>query len=204
MNNKIICILGIPGSGKTTVGNSLSRLYKVKFLEEAWTGIPFLFPENIVTSSQFEINVGFLNMRYNQNIQASIHSKDTHVVLDTCITMSDIYSKRTMHDYEYSEFKKVFNIYKKDISEPSLYVYLKGDVNVVYKRMLKRNEAISDSITEKVNIKLDDLVNFKNDIDYFLSQASKDKILEIDINTIDLREDINIKSFFDRLMLALK
>lgn len=133
----IITLAGFPSTGKTTLGRALADKDNIPFLEQNWREISF-FAEG-KTPTNFEICIGFLNLRFAQISQAEKFANDgKNVLLDTFFEMTNVYLEQILTSDEYIEFKKVFDIYRKNLPEPDLYVRLTGNLSVIRERALAR------------------------------------------------------------------
>jgi deoxyadenosine/deoxycytidine kinase len=187
MKEKIVALVGIPASGKTTLGKNLHKKFSIEFLEENWKSIPFMAGRLAEKASKFEICIGFLNMRYSQIIKAKkIKLNGNSVVIDTVFEMTEIYSRQILNDEEYSEFKKVYDVYKNALPEPDLYIYLTGNVEMIRERALKRNLGIK---IENEMLSMENLLNAKKGIEVILDRLDAGKVLEIDVVNEDIRID---------------
>lgn len=199
MEGKIITVVGIPGSGKTTLGENLSERFGVDFLEENWKSIPFLHGEGAEKSSNFEICIGFLNMRFSQITKANeIRLMGKNVIIDTVLEMTAIYSRQMLDDEEYKEFEKVYNVYCGILPKPDFYLYLVGDLDVIRERALKRNLGIK---IEQAMLSKENLLKSKDGIETVLADIDKSKILEIDVIKEDVRDDAVLGSIAQRASL---
>jgi len=197
MQGKIIAILGIAGSGKTTLGKNLEKISGATFLEENWKDIPFVSSVDGKQSSNFEVCIGFLNMRYEQiHIAKKIKQSGKVVVIDTIFEMTDIYAKQMLKSFEYEEFKKVYDVFSKNISVPDEYVHLVGDIGTIQQRALARNLGID---LEKTMLSIQSLEKSKSEIVKLLSEKEARKITEIDVVKHDIRNDKFLSELKDKL-----
>lgn len=193
MEGKIITVVGIPGSGKTTLGENLSKRFGIDFLEENWKGIPFVHGKGVEKSSNFEICIGFLNMRYSQITKAKeIKMQGKKVVVDTVLEMTAIYSKQILDDIEFSEFEKVYRVYEASLPKADFFIYLTGDVETIRERALKRSLGIK---IEQTMLSMENLLKAKEGIEVILSQMDSDKVLRVDV----VREDIRTEAVLDSI-----
>lgn len=80
-----------------------------------------------------------MNLRFAQISQAEKFANDgKNVLLDTFFEMTNVYLEQILTSDEYIEFKKVFDIYRKNLPEPDLYVRLTGNLSVIRERALAR------------------------------------------------------------------
>ena len=185
---KIICVLGVPGSGKTTFGNMLKRDLDTLFLEEQFDSISSISKERGSNSSNFEKCIGFLNMRHRQMKEAA-SSGARLTFVDTCFEMTEVYSKYLLNSEELFEFKITFDIINSFVAKPDLYLFLKGDIDVLLERATKRNIEISVDI-ENTYLTKEVLEKSQNEIKYFLKGKS---FIELDVTSEDIRQKVNIE-----------
>lgn len=182
MEGKIVTLVGIAGSGKTTLGNNLSKRFGIQFLEEDWKSIPAIHEKH---ATNLAVCMGFLHMRREQIVRASqIKSHGKNVIIDTIFEMTDIYSRLILNDEEYAEFKKHYDILYSDTQTPDLYIYLTGEMDVIRHRALDRKLGVK---MEETMLSLENLVKAKASIESLLRQLHKDKVLEIDVVNEDIR-----------------
>lgn len=187
MSGKIIAILGVAGSGKTTLGKNLARVFSTEFLEENWKDIPFVSHVGEKQSTNFEVCIGFLNMRYAQIKKAEeLKLVGNTVFIDTIFEMTDIYAKQMLQAHEYSEFKKVYDVFTLNTKKPDEYIYLFGDIKTIRDRALARNLGID---LEKTMLSIEALEQAKNAIEDFFESKSEEKVTRIDVTSQDVRSD---------------
>lgn len=193
---KIICLLGVPASGKTTLGNTLKDKFSFPFFEEKFDGISSVSKERETTASGFEKCIGFLNMRYMQ-MQKAQSSVAEITFVDTCFEMTQIYSTYLLKEDEVVEFNNTFNIVNTFIVKPDLYVFLTGDLDIILKRALDRNLGL---VLENTYLKKEVLEDSANKITIFLQDKN---YLEIDVTRSDLRNSDNIKNLIEEIRKKL-
>ena len=193
---KIIALAGVPSTGKTTVGKALAERYDVAFLEEDWKKIIF-FSEG-KNPSNFEICVGFLNMRFEQITQAEKLSREgKDVFLDTFFEMTSIYSEQILPDDEFKEFRKVFDVYSRNLPELDKYIHFTGDLNVIRERALARKLGIKN---EDQLVSLDNLKNTEKNIFTILSDKDPKKVMTIDVTKEDARTESFLENFYRQMI----
>lgn len=194
---KIIALAGVPATGKTTVGKAISVKYNVPFLEEDWENIVFFHEGK--TPSNFEICIGFLNLRFDQITRAEkLACEGKDVFLDTFFEMTAVYSEQILPTDEFNEFKKVFDIYSKNIPEIDRYVHFTGDLSAIRERALARKLGIKN---EDQLISLDNFKNTEKSILSILSDKDPQKVLTIDVTKEDSRTDGFLEDFYRKTLL---
>jgi deoxyadenosine/deoxycytidine kinase len=189
---KIICLLGVPGSGKTTLGNALKNSFSIPFFEEKFDSISSVSKERETTATGFEKCIGFLNMRYMQ-MQNAQASEAEMTFVDTCFEMTQIYSSYLLKEDEVVEFDNTFNIVNGFIVKPDLYVFLTGDLDIILKRALDRNLGLN---LENTYLKKEILEESSNKISSFLQGKN---FLEVDVTKSDLRDITQVRSILDQI-----
>lgn len=189
---KIICLLGIPGSGKTTLGNNIEKIYSFPFFEEKFDEISSVSKEREAISSNFEKCIGFSNLRYSQ-MQKAQKSEAEIVFIDTCFEMTEIYSEYILNGDEMKEFKRNFDILNTSVVKPDLYVFLTGDLDTILKRALDRK---SDLGLDDTYLKKDILEESSNKILNFLNDK---KYIEVDVTKTDLRNEKELRKFVETI-----
>lgn len=174
-------MLGIPGSGKTTLGKFLMTEFGHPFYEEKFDTISSVSKEREAEASNFEKCIGFLNMRYDQ-MQKAQSSETELTFVDTCFEMTEIYSRLLLNEEEMNEFRKNFNIVNSFVVKPDLYVFLTGNTDIILKRAIDRNLGL-----DLENTFLNPAV--LNDSSHKIQTFLQDKnFIEVDVTSIDLRE----------------
>ncbi len=190
---KIICLLGVPGSGKTTLGKFLTTEFGYSFYEEKFDTISSVSKEREAEASNFEKCIGFLNMRYDQMKTAK--SSETEVTfVDTCFEMTEIYSRLLLNEEEIEEFRKNFNIVNSFVVKPDLYVFLTGNTEEILRRAVDRNLGLD---LENTFLNIEVLNDSSNKIQTFLQGKN---YIEVDVTSIDLREKNAVQNLIETVL----
>lgn len=184
---KIICLLGVPGSGKTTLGKFLTTEFGHPFFEEKFDTISSVSKEREAEASNFEKCIGFLDMRYDQ-MQRAQSSENGFTFVDTCFEMTEIYSHLLLNEEEMEEFRKNFNIVNSFVAKPDLYVFLTGNTDLILKRAIDRNLGLD---LENTFLSTEVLNDSSNKIQTFLQDKN---FIEVDVTSIDLREKDTVQN----------
>ncbi len=185
------------GSGKTTLGKKLTEVLGAPFLEENWQDIPFISRNGEEKYSNFEVSIGFLNMRYTQIKKAEGLTKEGQTVfIDTVFEMTDVYSRQILKDDEYAEFKKVYEVFTKDIVQPDGYIFLTGNISIIRERALARNLGVD---LEKTFLTIQSLEKAKAEIEGLLKTKKEGCVLKIDVTQVDVRDNAFVKTLGDKL-----
>lgn len=193
---KIITIAGVPSTGKTTIGKSMSDKFGISFLEENWKAIPFFVEGK--TPTNFEICIGFLNLRFEQITQANKLALEGNLVLmDTFFEMTSVYSKQILPSDEYNEFKKIFDVLKAGIPEPDIYIHLTGDLEIIRRRALDRKLGIQN---EEQLVSLENLQNTEKQIVDILSHKDLHAVVKVDVTKTDIRTSQFLEDFYNQLV----
>ncbi|WP_459211395.1 2-amino-4-hydroxy-6-hydroxymethyldihydropteridine diphosphokinase [Aquimarina rhabdastrellae] len=169
-----LTIEGNIGAGKTSLSTIISQEYNAKLVLERFADNPFLpkFYEDRERYA-FPLEMSFLADRYRQ-LNDDISQYDLFkdfIVSDYDVFKSLIFASVTLHEEEYTLYKKLFDIMYKDMVKPSLYVYMYQNTERLLQNIKKRGRAYEQRIPadylDKINqgylqfIKTQQMLNVK-------------------------------------------
>lgn len=193
MNKPFIAIEGPIGVGKSSLAHKLSQTLNYYEEKEIIDENPFLsdFYDDISKWS-FQTEMFFLCNRYKQ--AKDIAEMTQGVVSDYHIYKNKLFARNTLDDVEFDKFNRIFDILTEDIEMPNMIIFLDADLNILKKRIAKRNRSFEHQIEDNylLNLKRDYLTLYEalkqeganvvlintSDIDFVNNEADYQNILE--------------------------
>ncbi|GGG97950.1 deoxynucleoside kinase [Staphylococcus pragensis] len=193
MNKPFIAIEGPIGVGKSSLAHKLSQTLNYYEEKEIIDENPFLsdFYDDISKWS-FQTEMFFLCNRYKQ--AKDIAEMTQGVVSDYHIYKNKLFARNTLDDAEFDKFNRIFDILTEDIEMPNMIIFLDADLNILKKRIAKRNRSFEHQIEDNylLNLKRDYLALYEalkqeganvvlintSDIDFVNNEADYQNILE--------------------------
>ena len=193
----IICVDGVVGVGKSTLGKILSDRYNLFFFEEPVVNNPILdkFYYDKKRYS-FPLQVFFLNKRFKMMKEAA---ELTNCIMDRSIYGDVIFSRMLMEDGDMTI--EEFNVYEEllfnmleHIKKPKLMIYLESSVNHAISQIEKRGRdyelIVPHSYWESLN------AHYRN---YFENYNLSD-ILKINVDGLDFFNNENDRNYILNLI----
>ncbi|MGL4997926.1 MAG: deoxynucleoside kinase [Cetobacterium sp.] len=198
----VICIEGVVGAGKTTLGDILAKELSIQFFEEPYVNNPFLdkFYSNKERYS-FLSQMYFLNKRMDIIDEAS---KMNDCVMDRSIFGDLLFAKMHLKNgfMTQDEFCLYESFWKKLIStreKPLLIIYLETNVDNAIKKIEERGRDFEIGVEREYWNSLND--EYSN----FFNTYSDSVILKINIDNMDIRDNAeDRKLFFEIIKSKLK
>ena len=145
-----IAIEGNIGSGKTSLTKMISDEFNAKIILERFADNPFLpkFYEDKERYA-FPLEMSFLADRHQQlsDDLAQFDLFKNFIVSDYYIFKSLIFAQVTLQKEEYILYRKMFDIMYKEITKPSLYIYLYQNTERLLQNIKKRGREYEQSIS---------------------------------------------------------
>jgi deoxyguanosine kinase len=181
-NFNYIAIEGNIGAGKTTLATKIAEDCNAKLVLERFADNPFL-PKFYKDQNRyaFPLEMSFLADRYQQLTDdlAQFDLFKDFIVADYHIFKSLIFAKVTLHEDEFRLYKTMFDIIRKEMPKPDLYVYLYQNTERLLVNIKKRGRSYEQEIPadylEKIN---------RGYLDYIKTQTDLN-VLVIDISDLD-------------------
>ena len=198
----VICIEGVVGAGKTTLGELLAQELSIEFFQEPYINNPFLdkFYYNKERYSLLS-QMYFLNKRIDIIEEAS---KFNGCIMDRSIYGDFLFAKMHLKNGFMSQDE--FNLYepfwKKLISareNPLLIVYLETTVDNAIKKIKERGRDFEMGVEKEYWNSLNE--EYSN----FFDSYSDSIVLKINIDNMDIRDnEKDRKLFFDMVKTKLR
>ena len=193
----IICVDGVVGVGKSTLGKILSDRYNLFFFEEPVVNNPILdkFYYDKKRYS-FPLQVFFLNKRFKMMKEAA---ELTNCIMDRSIYGDVIFSRMRMEDgdmtiEEFSVYEELLFNMLEHIKKPKLMIYLESSVNHAISQIEKRGRdyelIVPHSYWESLN------AHYRN---YFDNYNLSD-ILKINVDGLDFFNNENDRNYILNLI----
>ena len=181
-----IAIEGNIGAGKTSLVSKIAHDFNAKPILERFKDNPFL-PKFYKDPSRyaFSLEMSFLADRYQQlmdDIAQFDLFRDT-VISDYDIHKSLIFAKITLTEEEFSLYKKLFEVMRKDFPKPDLYVYLYQNTDRLLQNIQKRGRKYEQSIAAAYLERLN-----SGYLEFIKNQHNED-VLIIDVSKLDFMKD---------------
>ncbi|MBC2910502.1 deoxynucleoside kinase [Staphylococcus hominis] len=179
MNKPFIAIEGPIGVGKSSLTHKISQTFNYYEENEIINENPFLsdFYDDISKWS-FQTEMFFLCNRYKQ--AQDIAKINQGVVSDYHIYKNRIFARNTLNESEFDKFNRIFNILTEDLELPNMIIFLDADLDVLKRRIAKRNRSFEHHIEDSY------LLNLKKDYLSFYETLKNDGANVILIDTSDL------------------
>ena len=148
-NKKYIVVEGPIGVGKTSLAKILAAEFQARTLFESVEENPFLpkFYEDRETYA-FQNQLFFLLSRYQQQrelIQQELFSQAT--VCDYLFAKDKIFASLTLSTEELALYHQIYQLLDTRLPKPDLVVYLQARLEVLYKRIKKRDKGYERGVT---------------------------------------------------------
>ncbi|MGL5054052.1 MAG: deoxynucleoside kinase [Cetobacterium sp.] len=198
----VICIEGVVGAGKTTLGEILAKELSIQFFEEPYVDNPFLdkFYSNKERYSLLS-QMYFLNKRMDIIEEAS---KLNDCVMDRSIFGDLLFAKMHLKNgfMTQDEFSLYESFWRKLIStreKPLLIIYLEINVDNAIKKIEERGRDFEIGVEREYWNSLND--EYSN----FFNTYSDSVVLKINIDNMDIRDNAeDRKLFFEIIKSKLK
>ena len=193
----IICVDGVVGVGKSTLGELIAKKYDMMFFEEPVVDNPILdkFYYNKKRYS-FPLQVFFLNKRFKVMKEAA---KINKCVMDRSIYGDVIFSKMLMEDGDMT--KEEFELYEEllynmleHIAKPKLMIYLETGVDSAIEKIKKRGRDYELIVPRQYWESLNH--NYR---EYFESYDISE-ILKINVDNLDFVENKHDEEYILKLI----
>lgn len=198
----VICIEGVVGAGKTTLGELLAQELSIEFFQEPYINNPFLdkFYYNKERYSLLS-QMYFLNKRIDIIEEAS---KFNGCIMDRSIYGDFLFAKMHLKNgfMSQDEFNLYESFWKKLISareKPLLIVYLETTVDNAIKKIKERGRDFEMGVEKEYWNSLNE--EYSN----FFDSYSDSIVLKINIDNMDIRDnEKDRKLFFDIVKTKLR
>ncbi|MGL4653907.1 MAG: deoxynucleoside kinase [Cetobacterium sp.] len=198
----VICIEGVVGAGKTTLGELLAQELSIEFFQEPYINNPFLdkFYYNKERYSLLS-QMYFLNKRIDIIEEAS---KFNGCIMDRSIYGDFLFAKMHLKNgfMSQDEFNLYESFWKKLISareKPLLIVYLETTVDNAIKKIKERGRDFEMGVEKEYWNSLNE--EYSN----FFDSYSDSIVLKINIDNMDIRDnEKDRKLFFDMVKTKLR
>lgn len=196
-NFNYIAIEGNIGAGKTTLATKISEDFNAKLVLERFADNPFL-PKFYEDQSRyaFPLEMSFLADRYQQlsDDLAQFDLFKEFVVADYHVFKSLIFAKVTLSEDEFRLYKTMFDIMRKEMPKPDLYIYLYQNTESLLKNIRLRGreyeQQISEDYLEKINQGYLDFIKTQTDLNVLVIDVSDKDFLENQKDYIYILETI--------------
>ena len=176
-----IAVEGTIGVGKTSLARILSEELQGRLVLEEFEDNPFLkefYQDRKRWAFQTQIN--FLISRYYQQLRLQqIDLFADKIVSDYMFAKDKLFAQTSLDDNEMILYKKLANIFEKNITYPDLVIFLQSDVDRLMENIKKRGRDYERDIDWEYLSQLNEIYN-----QYFLSY-DKSNLLLINSNNID-------------------
>lgn len=198
----VICIEGVVGAGKTTLGELLANELGIEFFLEPYVNNPFL--------DKFYLNkerYSFLSQMYflNKRIDVIEESKSfSSCIMDRSIYGDFLFAKMHLKNGYMSEdeFELYDEFWKKLISArkaPSLIIYLEISVENAMKKIESRGRSYELEVSKEY------WTSLNNEYELFFENYKSSPILKINIDDLDIRDKkADREYFFNAVRAKLK
>ena len=184
-----IAVEGTIGVGKTSLARILAEEIQGRLVLEEFEDNPFLkefYQDRKRWAFQTQIN--FLISRYYQQLRLQqIDMFADKIVSDYMFAKDKLFAQTSLDDNEMILYKKLANIFEKNITPPDLVIFLQSDVDRLMENIKKRGRSYERDIDWEYLSQLNEIYN-----QYFLSY-DKSNLLLINSNDIDFvnnRDDL--------------
>ena len=176
-----IAVEGTIGVGKTSLARILSEQIEGRLVLEEFEDNPFLkefYQDRKRWAFQTQIN--FLISRYYQQLRLQqIDMFADKIVSDYMFAKDKLFAQTSLDDNEMILYKKLANIFEKNITPPDLVIFLQSDVDRLMENIKSRGRYYEKDIDWEYLSQLNEIYN-----QYFLSY-NKSNLLIINSNNID-------------------
>ncbi|WP_297596298.1 deoxynucleoside kinase [uncultured Cetobacterium sp.] len=198
----VICIEGVVGAGKTTLGELLAKELSIEFFQEPYIDNPFLdkFYSNKERYSLLS-QMYFLNKRIEIIEEAS---KFNGCIMDRSIYGDFLFAKMHLKNGYMSEeeFALYESFWKKLISarkKPTLIVYLETSVDNAIKKIVERGRNF------ELGVERDYWNSLNEQYSDFFNNYNETVVLKINIDNMDIRDNLEDRNvFFDMVKSKLR
>ena len=176
-----IAVEGTIGVGKTSLARILAEEIQGRLVLEEFEDNPFLkeFYQNRKRWA-FQTQINFLISRYYQQLRLQqIDMFADKIVSDYMFAKDKLFAQTSLDDNEMVLYKKLANIFEKNITPPDLVIFLQSDVDRLMENIKKRGRSYERDIDWEYLSQLNEIYN-----QYFLSY-DKSNLLLINSNDID-------------------
>ena len=195
-----LCVEGVIGVGKTSLCHLLGKEFNARLILEQVDTNPFLpeFYKN-PQAAAFQTQLWFLLSRYRQISENFLQQDLFHSVTisDYIFEKDALFASITLNENELAMYKLVAEIIKKDIPKPDYIIYLQASVNILMKRIEKRNRSFENFIDKSYIQTLNEMYNHfffhytdcpvlivnTDDIDYINNSKDLEDILDKVVST---------------------
>ena len=176
-----IAVEGTIGVGKTSLARILAEEIQGRLVLEEFEDNPFLkefYQDRKRWAFQTQIN--FLISRYYQQLRLQqIDMFSDKIVSDYMFAKDKLFAQTSLDDNEMILYKKLANIFEKNITPPDLVIFLQSDVDRLMENIKSRGRDYEKDIDWEYLSQLNEIYN-----QYFLSY-DKSNLLLINSNNID-------------------
>ena len=176
-----IAVEGTIGVGKTSLARILAQEIQGRLVLEEFEDNPFLkefYQDRKRWAFQTQIN--FLISRYYQQLRLQqIDMFADKIVSDYMFAKDKLFAQTSLDDNEMILYKKLANIFEKNITPPDLVIFLQSDVDRLMENIKSRGRDYEKDIDWEYLSQLNEIYN-----QYFLSY-DKSNLLLINSNNID-------------------
>lgn len=165
MDNKIICLIGKSGSGKTTIANELFNKYNLKQIISYTTRLP----RQKNDSSHIFISQNEFNEIKNDLVAYTFFNQHEYGATSQQVDNNEIYV------VDWSGYEELLNKYKGTKKIISIYIHV-NIFNLIF-RMFKRHDSIKEIWERIVNDKRM-FKNVKNNCDYIIKNINLKQSIE--------------------------
>ena len=189
-----IAIAGNIGAGKTTLTEMLSKHYGWEPHFEDVLKNPYLddFYERMERWS-FNLQIYFLNSRFNQMLECSKKEKDTiqdrTIYEDAFIFAPNLQAMGLMTNRDYENYKSIFNTLDSFVKDPDLLIYLRSGIPNLVDQIHKRGRDYENTIS------IEYLSRLNERYEAWIQSYDKSNLLVIEVDDIDFvknPDDFNI------------
>lgn len=189
---KIICVDGVVGVGKSSLGKILAEKYDIILYEEPVLNNPILDKYYYDRKRwSFPLQIFFLNKRFKMLKEAN---KLGRCVMDRSIYGDVIFSKMLVEDGDMS--KEEFELYEEllynmleHVEKPTLMIYLETSVDSALKKIKKRGRDYEQIVPREYWESLDNHYR-----EYFNNYNISD-IIKINVDEIDFVNNLNDRKY---------